>query len=314
MEKIKYDVVIPVYNGEATLEETINSVLAQTYRPERIIVIDDLSSDDSAHIASTLGVEVHKNTSKLYSAGSRNRGLALSSAPWVATIDADDLWIPDAISQLIRAVNLNPEIEVIGGLLNPFGAGLTEPYERRNLENLDKGLVQKLEFGDFLLGSPLAASACLFRKDSLDRVGGWPMPTFAEDYHLLVNFYNEGAQIYRLNSRIGSYRLSQSQKSASVGLQTNSQLIALRQLFWERENSWNLEKAMSQVWLSYLARLQNANKPFFRKDIPQQFLASRISGLYILLSVLFENPIAWKSLGKIFMGYKRLRARKRLYP
>lgn len=314
MEKFKYDVVIPVYNGEATLEETINSVLAQSCKPQRIIVIDDLSSDNSAHIASALGAEVHKNSYKLYSAGSRNRGLSLSSAPWVATIDADDLWNPDAISQLIRAVKLNPDIEVIGGLLNPFGAGLTEPYERRNLESIKMGLVQKLEFEDFLLGSPLAASACLFRKDSLDRVGGWPMPTFAEDYHLLVKFYTEGVQIFRLNSRIGSYRLSEGQKSASVGLQTNSQLIALRELFWESEKSWNHEKAIFKVWLSYLARVQNANKPFLRKDFPQAFLDSRISAFYKLLSVLLQNQATWKSLGAMFVTYKRLRTRKRLYP
>jgi glycosyltransferase involved in cell wall biosynthesis len=314
VEKIKYDVVIPVYNGEATLGETINSVLAQSYKPERIIVIDDLSSDNSARIASSLGAEVHQNTSKLYSAGSRNRGLSLSTALWVATIDADDLWNPDAISQLIQAVEFNPEIEVIGGLLNAFGAGSTEPYNRRNLENLNKDLVQKLEFGDLLLGSPLAASACLFRKDTLSRVGGWPMPTFAEDYHLIVECYNAGAQIYRLNSSIGSYRLSAGQKSSFVGLQTDSQLIALRGLFWKSENSWSHEKAVFHVWLSYLARLQNASMPFLRKDLPPQFLESKSSVFYKIQSVLLENRFAWKTLGAIFKTYKRLRTRKRLCP
>ena len=314
MEKIKYDVVIPVYNGEATLEETIYSVLAQSSKPERIIVIDDLSSDNSAQIASRLGAEVYKNKFKLYSAGSRNRGLSLSTAPWVATIDADDLWNPDAISQLMHAVSVNPEIEVIGGLLSAFGNGPTEPYERRNLENLSKQLVQKLEFGDFLLGSPLAASACLFRKDSLIRVGGWPMPTFAEDYHLLVEFVNAGAHVYRLNSRIGSYRLSVSQKSSQVGLQTNSQLIALRMLFWNCEDSWPHEKAVFHVWLSYLARLQNAGKPFLKKDLPEQFLQSRSRTFYRAASVLFESRTAWNLLGAVFVIRKRLRARKRRHP
>jgi glycosyltransferase involved in cell wall biosynthesis len=315
VQEFNYDVIIPVYNGAHTLGDTIKSVLAQTLIPRRIIVIDDLSTDGSAEIAAGLGAEVHRNNQKLYSAGSRNRGLNLSSSPWVATIDADDLWHPDAMSKLFGAIESNPQIQVIGGLLEPFGEGLFEPYVRRNTQNQKKSsTIQRLEFNDFLNGSPLAASACLFEKKSLEDAGGWPMPTFAEDYHLLVELFTLGSRIFRFNSNIGSYRLSLSQKSSFVGKQTDSQLVALRFLFTGREDSWGHQKAIVGVWLSYLARLQNANKPFKKHDLPRQFKEGPLKIWFKTSSVFLEIPVIWISLGYIFKSLKALRAKTHLSP
>jgi glycosyltransferase involved in cell wall biosynthesis len=310
VQDYKYDVIIPVYNGASTIGDTIKSVLSQTFVPDRIIVIDDLSTDGSGDIAARLGAEVHRNDIKMFSAGSRNRGLSLASSPWVATIDADDLWHPDAISLLFGAIESNTQIQVIGGLLEPFGEGLFEPYVRRNRENQNRStLLQKLDFHDFLKGSPLAASACLFEKNSLDNAGGWPMPTFAEDYHLLVELFSIGTQIFRLNTTIGSYRLSPSQKSSSIGKQTSSQLVALRFLFDGREDSWSHQRAIVGVWLSYLARVQNAKKPFKKDDLPQQFREGRLKILFLVASNLFEIPAIWISLRYAFKSFKAIRAK-----
>jgi len=315
VQEFKYDVIIPVYNGASTIGETITSVLTQTLIPNRIIVIDDLSTDGSGEIAARLGAEVHRNDMKLFSAGSRNRGLWLASSPWVATIDADDLWHPDAIRLLFGPIEANPQIQVIGGLLEPFGEGQLEPHARRNRENQRKSpLLQRIEFGDFLKGSPLAASACLFEKKSLADAEGWPTPTFAEDYHLLVELFTIGTQIFRLNRIIGSYRLSLSQKSSFVSQQTESQLVALRILFSGREDSLSHQRAVFGVWLSYLARLQNANKPFKKDDLPTQFQVGRLKIFFRTSSNFLEIPAIWIALGYFFKSFKAVRAKTHPYP
>ena len=56
--KAQINVIIPVYNGERYLAETIESVLAQTYRPVEVIVVDDGSIDESARIAKSFGFSI----------------------------------------------------------------------------------------------------------------------------------------------------------------------------------------------------------------------------------------------------------------
>src|SRR6476660_90490 len=89
-------VVVPAYNAEKTILETICSVRAQTYRNLDIVVVDDGSVDGTPGI-----VERHARTdsrvrlirqANLGVAAARNRGIAEARADYIAPIDADDLW------------------------------------------------------------------------------------------------------------------------------------------------------------------------------------------------------------------------------
>src|SRR5690349_2925752 len=94
-EHPQVDVVIPVYNGARFLRAAIESALAQTSPPRRVIVVDDGSTDDSAEIARGLSggaVEVivmQKTNGGLSSA--RNAGLAACHSEFIALLDADDV-------------------------------------------------------------------------------------------------------------------------------------------------------------------------------------------------------------------------------
>ncbi|QDV82908.1 glycosyltransferase family 2 protein [Stieleria magnilauensis] len=86
-------VVIPCYNGEAFIEETIRSILAQTHQVDEILVIDDGSTDRSASLAEGLDtiVRVIRQANQGESIA-RNRGLDEARGEWVAFLDADDRW------------------------------------------------------------------------------------------------------------------------------------------------------------------------------------------------------------------------------
>lgn len=96
------DVVIPVYNGAPFIEKALRSVLDQELLPERIIVVDDGSTDDTAVIVRGVRGEVpicylHKENGGLSSA--RNAGVRACTARYVAFLDADDEWCPNKLTE-----------------------------------------------------------------------------------------------------------------------------------------------------------------------------------------------------------------------
>jgi glycosyltransferase involved in cell wall biosynthesis len=97
-------VVIPCYNAEKFIRQTLESVLKQTWLPQEIIVIDDGSTDNSAAIASSFGgivrVERQKNQGESVA---RNRGMDLAKSEWVALLDADDIWYPTKLQRQVEA-------------------------------------------------------------------------------------------------------------------------------------------------------------------------------------------------------------------
>jgi glycosyltransferase involved in cell wall biosynthesis len=100
-------VIVPVFNGAAFLGEALDSVFAQDHRPLEVIVIDDGSSDDSAAIAATREVLVIRQEQRGVAAA-RNVGIAASTAPIIALLDQDDLWLPTKLSRQVEALLAHP--------------------------------------------------------------------------------------------------------------------------------------------------------------------------------------------------------------
>lgn len=103
-------VVIPVYNGEKTIKETIESVLFQSFADFELLVINDGSTDSTLNVVSTfkdprLKVFSYPNAGL---AASRNRGISLASGNYISFIDADDLWTPDKLEAQVNALQENP--------------------------------------------------------------------------------------------------------------------------------------------------------------------------------------------------------------
>ncbi|MEO8368872.1 MAG: glycosyltransferase [Candidatus Solibacter sp.] len=99
-------VVLPVYNGERFVSQTIESALRQTYRNLEIIVVDDGSTDQTASLIQGIATRdarvriFHQPNSGV--ARARNRGLEESRGEFVAPLDSDDLWDPAKIEEQVR--------------------------------------------------------------------------------------------------------------------------------------------------------------------------------------------------------------------
>lgn len=109
-------VIIPVYNREAFLAEAIQSVLSQNYNGVlEIIVSDDGSTDRSLEIAASFGNQVHvllkpEGCTSQGVSGTRNRGIAVATQPYVAFLDSDDFYLPNHLNRMAAMLERRPEL------------------------------------------------------------------------------------------------------------------------------------------------------------------------------------------------------------
>ena len=105
--------IVPVYNGERFLAQTLDSVLEQTYQPLEVLLSDDGSTDGTPEIAARYSKQIryltHANTGP---GAARNRGLRLAQGDFVALLDADDLWHPEKLQKQIDQFEKDPDLDV----------------------------------------------------------------------------------------------------------------------------------------------------------------------------------------------------------
>ena len=109
-----FSVVVPVYNGACSLAQTLDSVLQQTWEAYEIIVVNDGSTDATGEIIDDYAQRYPDRVQAYHQANAgvsaaRNRGVTLARGTWVAFLDADDVFLPNALELRARAVALVSE-------------------------------------------------------------------------------------------------------------------------------------------------------------------------------------------------------------
>ena len=114
-------VVITVYDAASYLAEAIDSVLAQTYRPFELIVLDDGSTDGSGEIARSYGSALRFAQQKNAGLGAaRNAALDLAKGRYYAFLDADDRFVPGKLERQMGILDAEPEIDMVFGHVTEF--------------------------------------------------------------------------------------------------------------------------------------------------------------------------------------------------
>ena len=127
-------VVVPVFNGERHLGETVESVLDQSYDALELVVVDDGSTDRSAAVVAGFAdprIRLLRRTNAGTGAA-RNAGVAAARGELIAHLDADDLWSRSKLELQVGLLARRPEIDVVGGRVEEFvDPGLPEEVRRR---------------------------------------------------------------------------------------------------------------------------------------------------------------------------------------
>lgn len=165
-------VVIPVYNGEETIIDALESVKKQIAVSSivQIIVIDDGSTDNTNKIIqnykmenSQLPIEIIRQDNRGVSSA-RNEGLKLAEGEWIAFLDSDDEWHDNRLSRQFEIIIQNPEIDFLGAGYNDKPLNILG----RKITHLYKANVKDLTLKYF----PCTPSI-LMRKKIFDEIGGF---------------------------------------------------------------------------------------------------------------------------------------------
>ena len=152
--------VIPVFNGERFLADSLDSVLAQTHPPSEIIVVDDGSTDGTPAIAARYSHAVlYSRQDRAGAAAARNRGITMASGQLVAFLDADDLWHEHKLDRQLATFDARPNLGYCTTYLQNFWMDEVKDEE----QGLRDSPLAKPQAG--------AASTIVIRRSLFERVG-----------------------------------------------------------------------------------------------------------------------------------------------
>lgn len=216
-------VIIPTYNRSELVCSTIDSILAQSYVPVEIIVVDDGSSDDTVNtVTQRYGAKIIVRTlpHSGLPAVSRNEGIRIARGEFVAFCDSDDLWNPDKLEQQMNAVT--------GGGFNfacSNAAVLGEKFDYfENSSFPYSDMTKNLLKDNFVITSSVVMKKDLLR---LQRFSVSPYLRGYEDYALWLKLSSKLSICYS-NTTLLQYRKHSGSLSADVRLRDS--LVQLRLL------------------------------------------------------------------------------------
>ena len=210
-----FSVIIPLYNKEKYIGETIASVLAQTYGGFEVIVVNDSSTDGSLGIVSKVKdwrLSVFTKPNGGVSAA-RNFGIGKANGQYVCFLDADDFWDARYLENLVSVIRRVPDAGFICGAYKSFKDGTPRTFKSIGLADKPEDYVSEIDFFRVSVERKhviaLTSSVCI-RKAVLDSMGSlFPVGVSnGEDADLWVRaamktrvvYYNKPLMFYRLGT------------------------------------------------------------------------------------------------------------------
>lgn len=229
---MKISAVIPMYNSEATIISTLDSVLSQTYRGEiEVIVVNDGSTDQSEKVVknyiknSTSNNVVIRLISKTNGgvSSARNIGIKEAAGEWIGLLDSDDTWLPLKLEMQLKVINRNENIKFIGCNRN----GEIYPYFNKSKQKVFRLTAKQLLFKWYPQTSTVLVSSQLLTQTLFDE-----SKTHGEDGDLWLRIAKNN-YLYILNQDLvytggGKKHFGESGLSADLSKMFSGELFNLK--------------------------------------------------------------------------------------
>lgn len=232
-------IIVPVYNVENFIEETIDCVLAQTYSDWELLLVEDRSTDSTVMLIGQYmkktgdgRIRLISQPSNMGAARARNRGLKEAKGRYIAYLDADDLWEPEKLEKELAFMKEKDAAFVFTG------------YEFADETGRGTGKVvhvpEKLTYKQALSNTTIFTTTVMFDLEKLPREQ-LEMPVMkSEDTALWFRVLRSGVTAYGLDENLVKYR------RAGKSLSSNK-LEAIRRIWnlYRRAEGMNI---ISSVW------------------------------------------------------------------
>lgn len=205
-------VVMPVHNALPFLDESMASILEQSFDDFEFVILDDASTDGSSELLREWSLRdkrilLHQSNRRLGLSGSSNAVVLKSRASVVARMDADDIAHPDRLRQQWNVLENHPDVALIGTLCNGIDAcgKVVRPRDRWRL-------VRRSSYSPFPHGS------AMFRREVFDQIGGYDETAVGgEDRDLFLRMASRG-RVLTLPDVLYSYRYHSNNATLFNGL------------------------------------------------------------------------------------------------
>lgn len=192
-------IITPVYNMEAFLAETLDSVLSSDYQNIEVILMDDGSKDRSREIARQYAAKDPRvkacSQPNAGACAARNHAIMLARGKYILPVDADDLISPTFISQAVTLLEQSPDLKVVC----PQGEFFGERTGKWHLPAFSRHLLARRNM------IPVTA---VYRKTDWERVGGYCEEIIArEDWEFWISILKDGGDVVRTEETGLYYRV-----------------------------------------------------------------------------------------------------------
>lgn len=195
-------VLIPCYNVANTVDDTIASLVQQTLQDFEVILVDDGSTDDTVTHLQDWALQDKRIT--VISCPHRgiipalNTGISACIAEYIARLDADDLCPPQRLQRQVEELAAHPELALVSSLVMGFPADAIRDEFRVYIDWLNSLKTDEDIKHAIFIQSPLAHPSVTYRKEWVERVGGYQDHGWAEDYDLWQRLYLAGVNFGKL--------------------------------------------------------------------------------------------------------------------
>ncbi|AXY55795.1 glycosyltransferase [Acinetobacter chinensis] len=216
-------VIIPCYNHEKFIQESIQSVIDQTYSRMELIVIDDGSKDNSVQKIEEMRSACESRFEHFQFIFRENRGLSrtlnqglsLAHGDYFSTVASDDIMLPEKTVTQLDVFKKDPLITAV------FGAHQYIDDESR-VVSVKKGAYREFSFQEiFYHQHDIPASSQMIRLSSLRDIGGYNENTKVEDWDLWLRLTESGAKLVYIPDVIVGYRMHDNNLSKDKSLMFN---------------------------------------------------------------------------------------------
>ena len=230
MEKELVSIIVPVYNSETFIKDTINTVKDQTYSNWELILVNDCSTDNSEsiikeHIEKDKRIKLINLNKNSGAATARNFGIEQARGKYIAFIDSDDLWLKDKLEKQIKFMQENSYVFSFTG------------YEFANENGVGSGKIvsvpQKINYKQALKNTTIWTSTVIF---NIEEIGKdlIKMPNVpSEDTATWWKVLKTGVIAYGLNETLSLYR-------RSAGTLSANKFVAIKRI-------WNLYRNVEHL-------------------------------------------------------------------
>lgn len=201
---VKASFIMGTRNSEKRIDETIKSIIGQTYVDWELIIIDDASTDCTFKVLSDWSkrddrIKVYKNKKNLKLAKTLNKCVKLSKGKYLVRIDDDDTCYPERLERQLKFMEFNPQYSICGS-----GADLVSDGKVWS----ERFFVQKPTKYDVFSGENFIHPSVILRSEDFKKIGGYNESLDyerCEDYELWCNFYKNGYYGYNLQEKLIRY-------------------------------------------------------------------------------------------------------------